>query len=402
MAISYSFSRIGTFFNCPRQYKFEHIEKAAVEKPVGVEAFLGDAVHRTLERLYRLKMDGKTLTQSEALEYYLKYWEGPDRDKIKVTREELGIDDYIEIGSRALAKYFEMLAPFDDGISVALERMFRFPLDPAGRFSIQGKIDRVCRRADGVVEIIDYKTGAALPTQQSLDDSDQMGLYQIGVNHLWPDFKEIELKQIFLRHGVILKATMDADKLEEVRYRTFQRILEIERARREDNFPPKESSLCNWCVYFQLCPAKRHKLALDDEISVEFDAEFGRDLASKYLQLTQQKKVLETELKALKEDITKYAEETEVTALTAPEGNVKISFSEADGFPSKTEDEETYLKLSLLAREANLEECFKLDQNVLYKEFFAKERLPQEVQEQLKEFLRRKREIRLTTRFEEE
>ncbi len=402
MAISYSYSRIGTFYNCPRQFKFEHIEKAVVEKPVGVEAFLGDSVHRTLERLYRLKMDGKTLTQAETLEYYQKYWDGPDRDRIKVTREELGIEDYIQIGVRALLKFYEMFAPFDDGISLALERMFRFPLDPEGRFSLQGKIDRICRRPDGVVEIIDYKTGATLPAQQSLDDNDQMGLYQIGVNHLWPEFEAIELKQIFLRHGIVLRTKMDADKLEEVRYRTFQRILEIERARREDNFPPKESALCNWCVYFQLCPAKRHKLALDDEITVNFDKAYGKELASKYLQANRQKKILETEIKALKEDIVKFAEETDVTALTAPEGSLKVSSAETSGFPSKTEDEETYLKLSFLARQAALEECFKLDQNVLYKEFFTREKLPPELQEKLKEFLRKKRETRITTRFEEE
>jgi hypothetical protein len=52
MARSFSNSKIGTFETCPRQYKFEYIEKASVEKPIGVELFLGNAVHRVLEKLY--------------------------------------------------------------------------------------------------------------------------------------------------------------------------------------------------------------------------------------------------------------------------------------------------------------------------------------------------------------
>ena len=34
----YSYSKLNTFNNCPRQYKFENIEKVTVEKPVQVAA----------------------------------------------------------------------------------------------------------------------------------------------------------------------------------------------------------------------------------------------------------------------------------------------------------------------------------------------------------------------------
>ncbi|HDL03417.1 MAG TPA: PD-(D/E)XK nuclease family protein [candidate division Zixibacteria bacterium] len=387
MARSFSNSKIGTYSTCPRQYKFQYIERAAVEKPVGVEAFLGAAVHHALEKLYILKMNGKLQTREEMLSNYNEYWEGPDKETIKVTRENLGVEDYIKVGTEALTKYYDKYQPFDDGDTVALEKNISFPLDPNNRFTINGKIDRICLRNDGVVEIIDYKTKAFLPAQQALDDDEQMALYQLGVMHAWPDFKKIELKQIFLRQGAEMKTVMDPEKLEEIRYRVFQKILEIERATQDDNFPPRESAICDWCVYYELCPAKRHGLALDDEIEVEFDARYGEKLAQDYLMVNEKKKKLEAELKALKEDIIKYTDEYDVTNLKAERGSITLHKQEFKTFPGVTDSDEEYLKITMLARDAGLDECFKLDQNILYKEFFAKEKLPSELADKLAKYV---------------
>ncbi len=399
MARNYSNSRIETFDTCPRQYKFQYIEKAVVEKPVSVETFLGSAAHRALEKLYILKMNGRVPALEEVMAFYLEYWEGPDKDRIKVTRESLGVDDYIKVGAESLKKYYEQYYPFDEGDIIALEKNITFPLDPSGRFGISAKIDRVSRRSDGVVEIIDYKTKTFLPAQQSLDDDNQMGLYQMGVNYIWPDFKEIELKLIFLRQGTSMSTVMGGDKIEEIRYRIYQKILEIEKAGREDDFPPRESAICDWCVYYGLCPAKRHKLALEEKIEFVFDAKMGKELAQKYLELNDQKKKLESELKALKDDILKYSEEADVTNIAADAGSISISVREAETFPTKSDSEDDYLVLSQHAREAALDECFKLDPNILYKEYFARERLPRDLAEKLRKYLIKKRQATLRTYY---
>jgi len=399
--ISYSNSKIETFRNCPRQYKFAYIEKPTVVKPVGVETFLGDAVHRTLEKLYTMKVNGRLQPLEEALDFYRKIWEGPDQNNIKITRDNLGIDDYIRVGEDALNKYYAKYAPFDDGVVLGLEKKFSFPLDDESRFSISGKIDRIDKRPDGMVEIIDYKTNATLPSQQMLDNDTQMGLYCLAVKCLWPDFNNIKLTQIYLRHGVALSTVMDEGKLEEIKYQAFQKILEIEQAKREDDFPPRESSLCDWCVYFELCPAKRHKLALQDEIDVEFDPETGKELARKYLELDRNIKLLKSEEKALRDDIIRFCEEVDVSSLEASNGALKVRKSISQGFPTKTEDERAFAEISFLIREAGIEECFKLDGGVLFKEFYARERLAPELRAKLEKFLRDKREYRLMPRHEE-
>ncbi len=391
MAKLFSHSKIDQFGNCPRQYKFNHIEKATVEKPVSVEMFLGSTVHRALEQLYRNKVNGRIQPEEEMLGDYHKAWEGPHRDNIKVTRESSGIDDFIRIGDKALKEYYKMHYPFDEGEILGLEYNVNFPLDSSGRFTIRAKLDKLVRREDGVVEIIDYKTKSHLPTQPSLDSNLQMGLYQMGINYLWPQFDKIELKQIYLRQGVTMSTVMNEEKLDELRQIIKDRIYEIEQATRDDNFPTRESGLCDFCVYYDLCPAKRHRLALEDDSDEEWDADTGRKLADEYLSLYKEKKTLESNLEAIKDDILKYCEQTDLAKLESGLGSIKVSFSETEGFPSKTEDENSFIRISQLVREAGLYECFKLEPNVLYKDFVAKEKVDPNLLEKLKSFIRKKR-----------
>jgi len=400
MAVRYSNSRINSFSICPRQYKFQYIERAAVEKPVGVETALGNAVHKALESLYNMKMNGRTPSKEEILQIYSDYWEGPDRDKIKVTRDNLDVDDYIKMGEEAIGKFYDKYKPFDDGDTIDLERKLSFPLDPRGKFSISGVIDRIVKRHDGVIEIIDYKTGSRLPTQEALDNDVQMALYHLGIQHMWPDFKDVEIKQIFLRPCIELKTRFRPEKLEEIRYNTFQKILEIEQARKEDDFPPKESTICDWCVYYELCPAKRHKLALEEEITVDFSPERGKELANEYLKLDQEIKERKSRMDALKDDLKLYSEETELTKLEGDHGHIKISVREYETFPTKTDDEDSYNDISLLVRNAGIEECFKLDPNLLFKEFYVREKLPDDLAEQLRSFIRSKKQYRFNVKYE--
>ena len=66
---SYSHSRIETFQQCRYKYKLQYIDRIKVDVPATVEAFMGDLVHRTLEKLYkerglpveRYEIKGKTV-----------------------------------------------------------------------------------------------------------------------------------------------------------------------------------------------------------------------------------------------------------------------------------------------------------------------------------------------------
>jgi RecB family exonuclease len=395
----FSFSKIDQYKQCPRKYKFGYIEKATVEKPVTVEIFLGSTVHRALEKLYNFKVNGRIQPEDEMLADYKKAWEGPDRDRIKVTREHMGIDDFIKIGSTALKKYYRMYHPFDEGEIIGLEKNVSFPLDRDNRYTMRAKLDKITLRKDKVVEIVDYKTGSRLPTQPEFDNNLQMALYHHAVNFLWPQFEKIELKQIFMRQGMVMATVMNQDRLDELRQITINTISEIEQATRDDDFPVKESALCDYCAYFELCPAKRHRRALEDEATDVINPQTGKELAEKYLKLNHEKKKIESEMKALKEDIIGYADKTDITRLEGDSGFLKITSTEKEGFPAKTENNQAFAKISLLARNAGLVECFKLEPNVLFKEFYSRKKLDEDLTEKLSIFVRKKRSDILRTSY---
>ena len=104
-------------------------------------------------------------------------------------------------------------------------------------------------------------------------------------------------------------------------------------------------------------------------------------------------------MKALKEDIVGYCDKTDMLRLDSDSGYIKITSTEKEGFPSKTEDNQAFVKMSQLARNAGLVECFKLEPNVLFKEFFAREKLDENLTEKLSEFIRKKRNDIIRTTY---
>ena len=109
-------------------------------------------------------------------------------------------------------------------------------------------------------------------------------------------------------------------------------------------------------------------------------------------------KTKSAELKALKDDVVRFCDESDLTKLSSKAGDLNVRFSETEEFPSKTANADAYLNISMLARDAGLDEAFKLDQNVLYKEFYRAEKLPRDLRDKLGVFLIKKRSARVTAK----
>lgn len=116
---------------------------------------------------------------------------------------------------------------------------------------MQGYIDRVGRRADGIYEIHDYKTSRRLPTQDAVDCDRQLGLYQIALQKERPDTHSIELFWHYLGHDKTLRSTRQPKQLAQLCETTTKLIEHIEREKR---FEPHKSPLCDWCEYKPECP----------------------------------------------------------------------------------------------------------------------------------------------------
>jgi putative RecB family exonuclease len=246
----YSHSRLSTYENCPRQFKYKYIDQLKVEGE-GVEAFVGKRVHEILERLYHhVARHGRPPSLGQVLDRFRQDFSHAWHDKIAIVRAENPRSFYEDLGGRCLENYYRSFYPFSHGETVALEARLRIALDTDGRYRAVGIVDRIVKSGVGTFEIHDYKTGGYLPPQRRVDQDRQLALYQIGLEQTYPEVKEVELVWHYLAFNRTLRSRRSPEALAELRDSIVRLIDTIEA---ESEFAPKPGPLCRWCDFAELC-----------------------------------------------------------------------------------------------------------------------------------------------------
>jgi len=403
MVSRFSHSALSSFRSCPRKFKFQYIEKPTVPKRVTPDTYLGQVVHRVLSNLYNLGADGIVLPLEEVIAQYDKDWDKLNPLAITTISEHYTVDDYVRLGREMLTKHYERYQPFNQNTLLGTELRLTFQL-PETPFKLLAIIDRLTKLEDGTVQICDYKTGKrpSLPSAPAFRY--QMGIYQLAVQSSWPDYQSIELVQHFLRQDEIIRHRMSPDDLDLLGEDLRTQIYEIYQAEKLDDFPPRETGLCNYCEYIELCPAKRHRLLLEsqdvDEISDLPPEKRAWDLSSQYIEVSQKYGESKALRESLKVDIVELARESGFTSMEGQGGKVNISLARKEKLVTKSEDKKAFADLSFLARELGLDDYFVLDGRALMKEIIQKQRLNEEGLEKLRKFVARKEESRVTVKLD--
>jgi len=245
-----SYSAFDTFNRCPLQYKFSYIDRVKVpEKP---EFFFGGLIHEIVH--YALTKDPIIPPVDELQKILKDKW----REDVFPSKQES--DQYFDFGVEMLKKFH---AGFKPGLRniVATEKRFQVPLND--KHVLSGIIDRVDKLPIGSLEVIDYKTSKKLPTQIDVDKDKQLCIYNLAINSLWPDAKDIRLTLYFLKFDTKLTTTRRPDEVDSIKAEIIQTAENIEV---EKEFLPKDNPLCDWCDYQKMCPLKKHKFAPDEKL----------------------------------------------------------------------------------------------------------------------------------------
>jgi len=128
MAI-YSHSKLSTFQQCRYKYKLKYIDRVQVEIPTTVELFLGDLVHRTLEKLYMDLRHQKLLSKKDLLDFYDQTWEKEWTNDILIVKDQYTSENYMKMGEKYLTDYYKKYKPFDqmDILGLETEDKIRLP-----------------------------------------------------------------------------------------------------------------------------------------------------------------------------------------------------------------------------------------------------------------------------------
>jgi len=352
----YSHSRIGTFEQCPKKYQFRYVDRIKTDIEA-VETFLGSCVHKALERLYRLLLNGRLLSEEELLAFYEDEWDRRWHPKVEVRNRDLQVEHYRSVGRQCLRDYYRRYRPFNRGKVVGIERRIVIALDEAGHYKLQGFVDRIDKVGDGVFEIHDYKTNATLPSQEEKDVDRQLALYEIGLREIFGSAREVHLVWHYLRFDEEIRSQRTAEQLQELRQEMLQQVRRIEAAVESGEMPAVESELCNWCEFRRICPLWRHLYETEELPAEQYQAEDGVALVNRLAVVSEERRQLserDCELKAEKEELEKaialYAREHGVERLFGSDHEAVVTWRRVWQVPTRSRDPLRYQQLEEVLR----------------------------------------------------
>lgn len=328
----YSHTQLSVFEECPQRYRFQYIDKLRKPEEQGIEAFVGSRVHETLEKLYEELKYGKMNSLEELGTYYRSQWQSNWGPAVRIVREGLSEANYQEYGARCIRNYYGRHYPFDESQTLKTEFHLVFSLDPEARYRVQGYIDRLARRSDGVYEIHDYKTGISLPTQAHADSDRQLALYQIGLKSLWKDVDHVDLVWHYVGVDSMLVSQRSSKQLDDLSQETIALIGRIENCH---DFYPVRSNLCDWCEYRSECPAWKHVLAVSEMPPQAAAADDGVRLANEYAAAKRDLELLSAKVHTIKARIVEYAQKQQVTMIEGTGVRVSVTSREQVTLPNR-------------------------------------------------------------------
>ena len=290
----YSYSRLNSFKQCPLKYKYAYVDGVKQRRRTA-PAFMGNRFHEVMEHLYK-GIPHRVPSVEELNALFLKLWEAKWSDDIRIVRRDRTAQDYKAIGLRAIEDYFRRYSPFDQGRVLGLERNLHCDLDGSGRYRLRCIIDRLMGTADGVFEIHDYKTSASLPEQARLDQDEQLALYEIAVREAWPNAKGVDLIWHYVAFDMELRSSRTPAQTEELRKKTCAAIDEVESA---TEFPPRESTLCQWCDFQTICPLHAHRFKVEGMALEEYATDDAIGIVNGFTSLDAERHALGERIKAI-------------------------------------------------------------------------------------------------------
>lgn len=340
---TYSHSRISTYENCPYQYKLRYIDKVKVDIPTTIEAFMGDMVHQTLEFLYKNKKFKKRVAKNILIKFYRDLWTKNYSDDIlivKAEKENVNADNYKKMGEKFISDYYDKFKPFNQLTILGLETTDRMTLPDGNRWHV--RIDKLACDDNGTYYVMDYKTNSRMKDQEEADADRQLALYSIWVKDKFKDVKSVKLVWHMLAFNKDAISERTEEQLERLQQEVIEKIKEVENAK---EFPRKQTALCNYCIYKEMCPSFKHEAELE---KIEDVKKFKEDEGVKLVDEFSEVKTKLSELKKaeddFKEKLISYAKQFGIDIVYG--SNKKCSVKEFDKIVMpEGEDKEKFIQL---------------------------------------------------------
>jgi len=333
---TYSHSRLSTFEQCRYKYKLQHIDKIKVETPTTIEAFMGDLVHRTLEKLYADLKFQKLNELKTLLDFYNETWEKEYTKEILIAKTQYTADNYKEMGIKYITDYYNEYNPFDQLTILGLETQDRMSLPDGNQYHV--RIDKLACKGS-TYYVCDYKTNSRMKDQEEADEDRQLAMYSIWVKDKFKDAKKVILLWHMLAFNKEAISERDDIKLKKLQEETVNLIREIESCK---DFPTNVTKLCDYCIYKSMCPSFKHQVELEFKTPKLFKDDKGVQFVDNYSKLQKEKKKIEDELEKLKELMIEFANQKGLDIIYGSNKKASIKAYDKVVYP---EDKDKFIQL---------------------------------------------------------
>lgn len=234
-----SFSRLRTYLRCP--WLFHLVYDLGWRTGPNAPQALGHSLHRALAAW--ASPHNEERSPERLMEIYDEVWVnegfGTPQETFEAYERGRAMLETFAAGDAARATEI-----------VAAEKDFVVPIDGV---MVRGTIDRIDRRADGSLEIIEYKTNAAAWNPQRRENDLQMTMYQIAVQRMHPG-TQVHLTYVLLSNG----ERHETSRTDEQRRQALELARETALRASERVFEPNFTS-CPACEFRLRCEKLKNK-----------------------------------------------------------------------------------------------------------------------------------------------
>ncbi|MBQ3667171.1 MAG: PD-(D/E)XK nuclease family protein, partial [Elusimicrobiaceae bacterium] len=250
--LSFSYSKMGMYKECPQKYKFRYVHMIP-ELPKYYFAF-GSVLHSVMEFIYDPSRQFFP-TLAEALVYFDNEWNKTTWEQKGYASVDKELAGYAEGRREIEAYYAKNASTFVHPLSVEMRSTLE--IDGLSLISI---LDRLDYLGDGLVKILDYKTGKTVQREP-----DQLYMYQKVVEtsptikaliqQKDPSVKQVKVGQLSFYHlPSLTEMTFERAPDKEI-LEFWQKVLAVADQIRAGQFSPTPGeNQCRWCDYRNICP----------------------------------------------------------------------------------------------------------------------------------------------------
>jgi len=288
-----------------------------------------------------LKKFKKRVAKASIIKKYRDLWVknySKDILIVKAEKENVGADNYRKMGEKFISDYYERMKPFEEMTILGLETMDRMTLPDGNQWHV--RIDKLGCDDGGNYFVCDYKTNARMKDQEEADADRQLALYSIWVKDKFKDCKSVKLIWHMLAFNKDAISERTDEQLKKLQDEVIGKIKEIESAK---EFPRKQTALCNYCGYKEMCPSFKHEAELEkiEEIK-KYKEDEGLKLVDEFSEVKTKLSELKKQDEEFKEKLIAYSKQFDVDVVYG--SNMKCGVKEFDKV-IMPEDREKFIEL---------------------------------------------------------